>query len=70
MITMVSRPLLASAYPAHDPARPFARHGRPHEWITYVRQLVTTTGCGAFLPHASYIVPGASAARPGGCDAV
>ncbi len=56
--------LLASAYPALDPARPFARHGRPHEWAAYVRQLVTTTGCGTFLPRVSYVAPDASAGHP------
>jgi ribosomal protein S18 acetylase RimI-like enzyme len=55
--------LLASAYPSEDPARPFARHGRPHEWSDYVRQLVTTTGCGTFLPHASFVGRGASSSR-------
>jgi ribosomal protein S18 acetylase RimI-like enzyme len=58
--------LLARAYPSLDPARPFARRGEPHEWVDYVRQLTTTTGCGTFLPHASVVVRGA---HPGRADA-
>jgi ribosomal protein S18 acetylase RimI-like enzyme len=56
--------LLASAYPLPDPARSFARGGQPHEWADYVRQLLTTTGCGTFLPLASFVVAGESEARP------
>jgi ribosomal protein S18 acetylase RimI-like enzyme len=55
--------LLASAYPSHDPARPFARSGQPHEWVDYVSRLVTTSGCGLFLPGASFVAPGESPAR-------
>jgi ribosomal protein S18 acetylase RimI-like enzyme len=52
--------LLTSAYPSHDPARPFARSGQAHEWVDYVHQVVATGGCGTFLPHASLVVPGVS----------
>jgi ribosomal protein S18 acetylase RimI-like enzyme len=62
--------LLASAYPLPDPARSFARHGQPHEWADYVRQLLTTTGCGTFLPQASFVVPGESSSRPDGATVV
>jgi GNAT superfamily N-acetyltransferase len=47
--------LLASAYGPHDPTRPFARHGRPQEWVEYLGQLVTATGCGAFLSGTSFV---------------
>jgi ribosomal protein S18 acetylase RimI-like enzyme len=52
--------LLASAYPSHDPARPFARSGQAHEWVDYVHQVVAIGGCGTFLPQASLVVPGVS----------
>jgi ribosomal protein S18 acetylase RimI-like enzyme len=55
--------LLASAYPLHDRARPFVRTNQPHEWARYVSQLVTETGCGAFLPDVSFLAPDNSSTR-------
>jgi ribosomal protein S18 acetylase RimI-like enzyme len=48
--------LLSRAYGAPDASRPFVRTGRSEDWIEYVEQLVTTRGCGVFLPGASVIV--------------
>jgi len=47
--------LLARAYGAPDASRPFVRRGRSEDWIEYVEQLVTTRGCGVFLPEATVI---------------
>ena len=47
--------LLSRAYAAPDESRPFVREGRPEDWIAYVEQLVTTRGCGIFLPEATVI---------------
>ena len=47
--------LLSRAYGAPDASRPFVRQGRPEEWFEYVEQLVTTRGCGVFLPEATVI---------------
>jgi ribosomal protein S18 acetylase RimI-like enzyme len=57
--------LLSRAYGVADASRPFVRTGRPEDWVEYVEQLVTTRGCGVFLPECTVI--GASAA---GVDAV
>jgi GNAT superfamily N-acetyltransferase len=54
--------LLGRSYTSDDPARPFARGGRPHEWLEYATQLVSTKACGTFLPEASFVAPGASPA--------
>jgi ribosomal protein S18 acetylase RimI-like enzyme len=55
--------LLASAYPASDPTRPFARGQRPHEWPEYLNQLVTCSGCGTFSPSISFVAQGVSPGR-------
>jgi ribosomal protein S18 acetylase RimI-like enzyme len=47
--------LLSRAYGTADASRPFVRQGRPEDWIEYVEQLVTTRGCGVFLPEATMI---------------
>ena len=57
--------LLSRAYGAPDDSRPFARKGRPEDWVEYVEQLVTTRGCGVFLPDATVI-----GESPHGVDAV
>ncbi len=50
--------LLRASYPASDPCRPFAPHGRPAEWQRYVADLVLGQGCGRFKPSLSTAVPG------------
>lgn len=50
--------LLRDSYPAVDPGRPFASHGRPDEWRRYVTDLVLGHGCGRFKPSLSIAVPG------------
>jgi ribosomal protein S18 acetylase RimI-like enzyme len=57
--------LLASAYSAPDPLRPFAGRGSPEEWAAYVGQLTMTTGCGEFQPALSVVAPGAASAIDG-----
>lgn len=57
--------LIESAYPDHDPLRPFGHRGRPGEWLVYTQRLVTTPGCGVFVPELSLVVPRAA----GGLDA-
>ncbi|MFI5179760.1 MAG: GNAT family N-acetyltransferase, partial [Vicinamibacterales bacterium] len=47
--------LLEGAYPREPGARPFARAGGSEAWLEYVTQLLTTAGCGAFLPECSVI---------------
>ncbi len=51
--------LLAAAYGSEDRMRPFAPSGALEEWHEYVAQILTTTGCGSFLPRASVVLPGA-----------
>jgi len=41
--------LMRRAYPASDPARPFAPGGTPAEWIDYVTQLATGPACGTLV---------------------
>ena len=50
--------LLQSAYPDRDPLRPFGGSGSTAEWLTYVRALTTTSGCGVFLPGVSVVETG------------
>ncbi len=50
--------LFRASYPASDPGRPFAPHGRPAEWQRYVADLVLGQGCGRFRPSLSIAVPG------------
>jgi ribosomal protein S18 acetylase RimI-like enzyme len=58
--------LLARAYGPSDGSRPFAPHGTPAEWHTYVAQLVGARGCGDLMTGASWCVP----AGPGRLSAV
>jgi len=51
-------------------ARAFARTGARHEWIEYLAQLVKANGCGIFLPHASFVVPGETPASAGAATVV
>jgi ribosomal protein S18 acetylase RimI-like enzyme len=54
--------LLAGAYAAANPARPFASQGSAFEWAEYAAQLVEMRGCGAFRADCSYgVVDGADA---------
>jgi ribosomal protein S18 acetylase RimI-like enzyme len=62
--------LLASAYAHDDRTRPFARNNQPHEWVEYLGQLVTATGCGAFLPGVSFVAADARSARLEGATLV
>jgi ribosomal protein S18 acetylase RimI-like enzyme len=48
--------LLGAAYAPSTELRPFAPDGRVEEWTDYLRQLVGTNACGAFLPDASAVV--------------
>lgn len=48
--------LLARAYAAPDPTRPFAPRGDAAEWREYVGQLVGTNGCGALMPDSCFAV--------------
>jgi len=50
--------LLAAAYPAVDPVRPFARTGHRDDWVEYVAQLIFGRGCGDFEPSLSPVSPG------------
>src|SRR5215475_12874212 len=50
--------LLARSYDARDESRPFAPRGLAEEWIEYVQQLTTGTGCGRLITEASVCVPG------------
>jgi len=50
--------LLARAYDRRDESRPFAPRGLAEEWIDYVQQLTTGTGCGRLMPDVSVCVPG------------
>jgi ribosomal protein S18 acetylase RimI-like enzyme len=50
--------LLARSYAGGDEARPFAPRGLPAEWIDYVTQLTTGTGCGQLMTDVSVCVPG------------
>lgn len=50
--------LLSRAYPDFDAARPFARGGRPEEWVEYVTHLVGTGAVGAVIPSACLVVEG------------
>jgi ribosomal protein S18 acetylase RimI-like enzyme len=50
--------LLRAAYPRRDDVlRPFGGDG-PEAWVDYVVGLTATTGCGAFAPDLSVVVPG------------
>jgi ribosomal protein S18 acetylase RimI-like enzyme len=50
--------LLARSYEAREESRPFAPRGLAEEWIEYVQQLTTGTGCGRLMTDASVCVPG------------
>ena len=51
--------LLARAYEGELTTRAFAPHGSAAEWTEYVVTLLTTTGCGRFLPGLSVVAPSA-----------
>lgn len=53
--------VLQAAYPAPDPLRPFGGAGEPGEWFTYAHRLVSTTGCGVFVPALSAVYLGGRA---------
>jgi ribosomal protein S18 acetylase RimI-like enzyme len=53
--------LLSASYD-HTRARAFARDGGLDGWRDYVSQLVTTLGCGTFLPAGCQLVEGADGA--------
>lgn len=50
--------LLARAYESPAEARPFAPRGTPEEWLDYVTQLTTASGCGTLLLDACIAIPG------------
>jgi ribosomal protein S18 acetylase RimI-like enzyme len=49
--------LFARAYEGESTLRAFAPHGTSDEWIEYVVTLLTTTGCGRFVPGLSFVSP-------------
>jgi ribosomal protein S18 acetylase RimI-like enzyme len=49
--------LLAKAYATAGTTRAFAPHGSAAEWTEYVVTLLTTTGCGRFVPSLSFVSP-------------
>jgi len=49
--------LMKRAYPLADPARPFAPTGTPDEWLEYVTQATTGTGCGSLIDDACLSLP-------------
>jgi ribosomal protein S18 acetylase RimI-like enzyme len=49
--------LLARAYASPSESRPFAPHGTPNEWLDYVTQLATASGCGTLMEDACVAVP-------------
>jgi ribosomal protein S18 acetylase RimI-like enzyme len=51
--------LFARAYEGNLTTRAFAPHGSAAEWTEYVVTLLTTTGCGRFVPGLSFVVPSA-----------
>ena len=57
--------LLGAAYAPSTELRPFALEGRSEEWVEYIRQLVGTRACGAFLADASAV---AQAGQRGSLD--
>ena len=52
--------VLAEAYAAGDPLRPFGGDGRVEDWTEYLLQLITETGCGRFCGNRSVIAEGVS----------
>jgi ribosomal protein S18 acetylase RimI-like enzyme len=51
--------LFAQAYAGDATTRAFAPHGSTAEWTEYVGTLLTTTGCGRFVPVLSVVAPSA-----------
>jgi ribosomal protein S18 acetylase RimI-like enzyme len=58
--------LCARAYAETTEVRAFAPHGTIDEWHEYIATLVTSPGCGRFLPLASFAIPGRQTRRPDG----
>jgi ribosomal protein S18 acetylase RimI-like enzyme len=58
--------LCARAYADSQDVRAFAPTGAAGEWVEYLATLVGGTGCGTFMPGASFIVAGDA---PGELDA-
>ena len=52
--------VLAEAYEAGDPLRPFGGDGRVEDWTEYLLQLTTDTGCGRFCGNRSVIADSGS----------
>ncbi len=52
--------LFARAYDGELTTRAFAPHGSAAEWTEYVVTLLTTTGCGRFVPGLSVVAPSAN----------
>lgn len=50
--------LLARSYDARDESRPFAPRGLAEDWVEYVQQLTTGSGCGRLMTDVSICVPG------------
>ena len=53
--------LFARAYEGESTTRAFAPRGTADEWIEYVLSLLTTTGCGRFVPGLSFVAPSSNA---------
>jgi ribosomal protein S18 acetylase RimI-like enzyme len=61
--------LLERAYAGSTERRPFAPGGTRAEWVDYVGQLLTTRGCGLFMPPASVVFTAGNAdGAPGGIN--
>ena len=50
--------LCARAYADSTDVRAFAPAGTPAEWLDYITTMVSGTGCGRFMPDASFLVEG------------
>ena len=62
--------LFARAYDSESTTRAFAPRGTADEWIEYVGSLLTTTGCGRFVPALSFVAPAADASELDGAVVV
>ena len=62
--------LFARAYDGNLTTRAFAPPGSSAEWTEYVVTLLTTTGCGRFVPGLSFVVPAAASAELAGAIVV
>jgi ribosomal protein S18 acetylase RimI-like enzyme len=62
--------LFARAYDSDTTTRAFAPNGTRDEWTEYVVTLLTTTGCGRFVPELSFVAAAANASELAGAVVV